>query len=65
MILTVENVLKKMIPDLFLSEDTLKAISIIVHGVELPIDTPINWAYENLSFADNFLHIVVISRSAI
>jgi autophagy-related protein 5 len=64
-ILTVENVLKKMIPDLFLSEDTLKAISIIVHGVELPIDTPINWAYENLSFADNFLHIVVISRSAI
>ncbi|KAG2200649.1 hypothetical protein INT47_005805 [Mucor saturninus] len=60
--LTVKDVLRKLIPDLFVSEETLHLISILVHGVELPLDTPISWAYENLSFADNFLHVVVISK---
>lgn len=43
----------------------MKSISIIIHGVELPLDTPIGWAYENLSFADNFLHVVVISKRVV
>lgn len=56
---TVEDILKKTIPELS-TEEALATISIIIHGVELPLDTPMNWAYENLSFADNFLHIAVI-----
>lgn len=28
------------------------------HGIELPPETPIEWASRFLSYADNFLHIV-------
>lgn len=55
---TIQDILKKTLPELS-TEEGLATISIIIHGVELPLDTPINWAYENLSFADNFLHIAV------
>ncbi|KAI9351909.1 putative autophagy protein [Pilaira anomala] len=58
---TIETVLRKTVPEL-LDQETLETISIIVHGIELPLDTPMNWAYENLSFADNFLHIVILSK---
>lgn len=54
----------QIIPELF--NDTREMItntSIIIHGVEVPLDTPIHWAYENLSFADNFLHFVILSKN--
>ena len=58
----MHDVLKKTIPELFSSEEITSTICILIHGVELPLDTPVNWAYENLSFADNFLHVVVMSK---
>lgn len=35
----------------------------ILHGVPLPLDTPLAWAARHLAYADNFLHIVVRSVS--
>ena len=31
----------------------------LVHGIELPQDTPLQWISEHLCNPDNFLHIVV------
>ncbi|CAO3652331.1 unnamed protein product [Mucor hiemalis] len=59
---STREILQKMVPELFSTEEMLASISVVIHGVEIPLDTPINWAYENLSFADNFLHIAVISK---
>lgn len=59
----MEDILRKAVPEL-LEEETLKTITVIVHGIEIPLDTPINWAYENLSFTDNFLHIVILSKTS-
>jgi autophagy-related protein 5 len=55
------DILNHIVPDLFKSEKTIfdPTVAVILHGVNLPLDTPVNWAYENLSFADNFLHLVV------
>ena len=59
---TLGNVLEKVIPGLFESSELNGRIAIVAHSVDLPLDTPINWAYENLSYADNFLHIVVARK---
>ncbi|KAI7906481.1 autophagy protein Apg5-domain-containing protein [Cokeromyces recurvatus] len=56
---TIGDILKRLIPDLFIENELDPNIEIIIHGIELPLDTPVHWAYENLSFADNFLHIVI------
>ncbi|KAL9552483.1 hypothetical protein PS6_004425 [Mucor atramentarius] len=60
---TLGNILEKTIPDLFTSSELNGRVTIVAHSVDLPLDTPINWAYENLSYADNFLHIVVARKS--
>ncbi|KAI8642603.1 autophagy related 5-like protein [Parasitella parasitica] len=59
---TLGAILEKVIPDLFESSELNGKIAIVAHSIVLPLDTPINWAYENLSFADNFLHIVVARK---
>ncbi|CEP15672.1 hypothetical protein [Parasitella parasitica] len=60
---TLGTILEKVIPDLFESSQLNGKIAIVAHSIVLPLDMPINWAYENLSFADNFLHIVVVKKS--
>ncbi|KAI8147430.1 autophagy protein Apg5-domain-containing protein [Fennellomyces sp. T-0311] len=50
------DVLGDILPDLFPSG--IAAVP-ITHGIRLPLDTPIGWASQNLSFADNFLHVVI------
>ena len=32
----------------------------ITHGIEPPLDTPIQWLSEHLSYPDNFLHISIL-----
>ena len=34
---------------------------ILIHGCEFPLDIPLQWASENLSYADNFLHITLVT----
>ncbi|KAI9474289.1 MAG: autophagy protein 5 [Benjaminiella poitrasii] len=59
---TIGDILQKLIPDLFTENGMDSKVAIVIHGIELPLDTPVNWAYENLSFADNFLHIVIARK---
>ncbi|KAJ3253024.1 hypothetical protein HK103_001034 [Boothiomyces macroporosus] len=33
---------------------------LLAHSVELELDTPIEWLAFNLSYADSFVHIVII-----
>ena len=35
-----------------------------IHGIETPLNTPIQWLSEHLSHADNFLYIVVVKPRA-
>ncbi|KAK9722286.1 autophagy protein 5 [Basidiobolus ranarum] len=70
---TIGEIFEILLPDLFkpsaedsstssneeLNHPTLKA-SALIHGVTLSLDTPLPWLYQNLSFPDNFLHIVIV-----
>lgn len=51
---TIAETVINMVPEL-----SGENISIISHGISLPLETPIHWAYVNLCFADNFLHFVI------
>ncbi|KAI8335270.1 putative autophagy protein [Choanephora cucurbitarum] len=53
----LSQVVTKLIPAL--DEQTLASVLVVTHGIELPLDMPIHWAYENLCYADNFLHLVI------
>ncbi|GAA29307.2 autophagy protein 5 [Clonorchis sinensis] len=35
----------------------------LLHGICLPLDTPIQWICEHMAYADNFVHIVAWPRS--
>ncbi|KAI1294592.1 Autophagy protein 5 [Halotydeus destructor] len=37
---------------------------LIIHGIEPPLDTPLQWLSEHLSFPDNFLHLCIHWREA-
>jgi autophagy-related protein 5 len=51
------HVLSNILPSLFPQQEQLAMV--MTHGIEIPLDTPIHWASENLSFPDHFLHIVI------
>lgn len=42
-----------------LGEEVLSKAKFIQHGVETPLDTPLQWMSEHLSYPDNFVHIYV------
>ncbi|KAI8881303.1 putative autophagy protein, partial [Backusella circina FSU 941] len=54
---SLRHVLSRLLPELFPNESELATA--MTHGIEIPLDTPIHWASENLSFPDHFLHIVI------
>ena len=33
-----------------------------VHGITIPMETPLQWMSENLCYADNFVHIVILKQ---
>lgn len=60
------SVLNEILPDVF-PPDTHEAqapASVVIHGISIPLDTPIAWMSQNMSFADNFLHLVICKRSS-
>ncbi|PIK40758.1 putative autophagy protein 5 [Apostichopus japonicus] len=61
--LNLGHVLKRLLPDLFNNSENLNNRALI-HGVEVPTETPVQWLSEHLSHPDNFLHIVVLPREA-
>lgn len=39
------------------------SVAVLIHGIDTPMDTPLQWLSEHLSYPDNFLHIVVNVKS--
>ncbi|KAL0074049.1 autophagy protein Apg5-domain-containing protein [Phycomyces blakesleeanus] len=61
--LLIGDAMTRILPDLFPSDDQEECDAIpVIHGVPLPLDTPLGWASDNLCFADNFLHIVISKK---
>lgn len=61
-ILLLSQAITRLIPAL--DEEALTPVLVMTHGIELPLDMPIHWAYENLCFADNFLHLVIKQKES-
>nr|CAG4645034.1 EOG090X0BB3 [Leptodora kindtii] len=59
----IENDRKNTLHDLISRARTKNDIKdpfrIVAHGVEIPLDTPLQWMSEHLSYPDNFLHLCV------
>ena len=55
---TLKQLLDCALPDLDLSTSR-----VLLQGFEPPLDTPVQWLSEHLSYPDNFLHFVVRDRS--
>jgi autophagy-related protein 5 len=35
---------------------------IVIHGIEPPLETPLQWLSEHMSYPDNFLHICALNK---
>lgn len=64
---TLESGAKASLKDLITQttgiKDGFENCKIIIHGIELPLETPLQWLSEHLSYPDNFLHICLFKRS--
>jgi len=54
----LKNVLSVCLPEIFCKNLSQQA-EVLVHGVKPPMCIPLSWLSQNLSYADNFLHICV------
>ncbi|CAH1402828.1 unnamed protein product [Nezara viridula] len=53
--------LSQLLEELNMLQDGLSQLKVTTHGIEPPLDTPLQWMSEHLSYADNFLHLIVSS----
>ena len=61
--LTLENLLQSaLVVDA--SEQAVPAGRVITHGIEVPLDTPLQWMSEHLSYPDNFLHLCYLPNAS-
>ncbi|XP_035825360.1 autophagy protein 5 isoform X2 [Aplysia californica] len=59
--LTLRHLLKTAVPEL-METDALISSRVLIQGIEPPLDTPVCWLSEHLSYPDNFLHICLMPR---
>lgn len=58
---TLENLLQQVVPQVLTGDGT--EYSVITHGIKVPLDTPLQWMSEHLSYPDNFLHLCVLQNT--
>lgn len=58
----LEDLLSTAVPELTISENQIK-FKVKIHGIEPPLDTPIQWMSEHMSYPDNFLHLCIVPFS--
>jgi len=51
-------------PDVIKSYEVSHGWKVKIHGIETPLNTPIQWLSEHLSHADNFLYIVTVNSNS-
>lgn len=56
---TNENVLSTVLKRVFPEFEATNDLSVISHGILVPLDSPILWLCKNFSYPDNFVHLVV------
>ncbi|KAI8343407.1 autophagy protein 5 [Chlamydoabsidia padenii] len=65
---TLGDILHSIIPSLFLQNGTYtnteSNLIVVLHGIQLPLHTPIRWASDHLSYPDNFLHLIICRSSS-
>ena len=59
---TLKNLMMESLPKVFTSDKDFEQMRIILHGIDAPLETPLQWLSEHFSYPDNFLHIVVINK---
>lgn len=52
----VRKTLRHLLEELF-SEDAKEDRTVRTHGIAPPLDTPLQWLSEHMSYPDNFLHL--------
>jgi autophagy-related protein 5 len=58
----VENTLEDIIRLYSASFPLMEGHCVLIHGIEIPVRTPIQWLSENLSYPDSFLHLCVVHK---
>lgn len=48
----------------YLRNRQLPDFCVITHGIEVPLDAPLQWLSEHMSYADNFIHLAIIEKRA-
>ncbi|KAK4013125.1 hypothetical protein OUZ56_025365 [Daphnia magna] len=60
---SIENEKRLTLEDLFqranLNFESKGPFQVVVHGIDLPLETPLQWISEHLSYPDNFLHLCI------
>lgn len=60
---TLGDILHSIVPSLFLADGKSTDLIVVLHGIQLPLHTPIRWASDHLSYPDNFLHLIICKSS--
>jgi autophagy-related protein 5 len=57
---TLHTALSQLLPSLF-SQSSSQGHTpiIIIHGLKIPLETPVGWIAENMSYPDTFIHVVL------
>ncbi len=58
---TLDTVLKLVLPSATFDMVLNKRLTILIHGLDVRLDVPLQWLSENLSYPDNFLHIALVA----
>jgi len=56
---TLQDVLMELFPRI-----TFNSKQVTIHGIPPPLDTPLQWLSEHLSYPDNFLHIALTMKES-
>jgi len=57
---TLGLLLKQVLPEVTYNRIVKNQLSILIHGLDVKLDVPVQWLSENLSYPDNFLHIALV-----
>ncbi|KAF8455126.1 autophagy protein Apg5-domain-containing protein [Terfezia claveryi] len=60
---TVGTVLRTMVPELFLSTRANRIAKPVLHGIVIPLNTPLVELMKEASYPDGFLHVAVAMMS--
>jgi len=61
--ITLKDLITSWCPEVLNDNNNNEDYSIILHGLNIPLDTPLLWLGQYLSYPDNWLHIVIKQKN--